>query len=244
MISESNPELRRRLWILVALAFVAGLTACGGGTGIGPGEIRKREDKLRERLPIDWTSYNNGDYAGTLEFFEKTLDAADAIDGIELGVINQVKSEAQNGIGWAFLRLQNLDAAAQAFAIATQLDRQNADAWVGWAGVSLALRRYADVLSFTNNALGIGADYNSATRVDASGRLLGHDDFDERHVRLMLAEAFFQLGRYSPVDRADPNNAAAQMRLIDRTYRYQDPGQLLEAISELSLQLQSQVAPG
>jgi tetratricopeptide (TPR) repeat protein len=232
-----------RIIVSCALA-VCVLVACGGGTGLGPGEIQKREDKLRQRLPIDWNDYNAEDPVGSIEAFTKTLAQADAQDGIELGVRNQVKAEAQNGIGWSFIRLQDLPAASQSFGIATQLDRTNADAWVGWAGVALALRQYADVLQYTNTALENDPDYNSATRIDPQGQVIGHDAIDERHVRLMLAEANFQLGRYSAVDRPDPNNAAAQVSLIDRTFRYRDPGQLLERISELSLELQDLVSAG
>ena len=60
----------------------------------------------------------------------------------------------------------------------------------------------------------------------------------------MLAEAYFQLGFYSTAERRDPNNAAAQVQLVDRTFRYRDPGQLLETISTLSLTLQSTVSEG
>ena len=55
----------------------------------------------------------------------------------------------------------------------------------------------------------------------------------------MLAEAFFQLGRYSAVDRADPNNAAAQVRLVNQDFRFKDAGQLLQAIGDLAVELQS-----
>lgn len=231
------------LRFLVAAASASWLLGCGGGTGIGPGEIRQREDKLRDRLPIDWNNYNGRDYQSAIGFFTKTLDEADALEGVD-AVKNQVKAEAQNGIGWAFIRLQDLAAAAQAFGLATNLDRANADAWVGWSGVALALRQHADVVQYTNQALDIDPDYNSATRLDGDGRLMGHDQIDERHVRLMMAESFFQLGRYSAADRADPNNAAAQIRLIDRDFRFRDPGQLLEKISELSLKLQSGIVEG
>ncbi len=229
---------------LGAIIMTCGLTACGGGTGFGPGAIQKREDKLRDELALDWSLYNAADFQGAIDLFTKTLQEADALEGIEIGVRNQVKAEAQDGIGWTFIQLQDLSAAAQAFGIATQLDRTNADAWVGGAGVALALGQYADVLSYTNIALETDAYYNSATRIDAAGRILGHDSVDERHVRLMLAEAYFHLGRYSAVDRPDPNNAVAQVQLVYRDYRFQDPGQLLERISELSLELQDTVSAG
>lgn len=244
MKSAMKTTVTRLGAIGLCAALTGPLTGCGGGTGVGPGEIQKREERLRDRLPIDWTGYNGADYQGAIDFFSKTLDEADALEGVELGVVNQVKAEAHDGIGWAYIRLQDLSSAAQAFAAATKLDRTNADAWVGWAGVSLALRNYADVLQYTNQALEADPDYNSATRIDQAGRVLGHDELDERHIRLMLAEAYFQLGRYSATDRPDPNNAAAQVRLIDREYRFRDAGHLLEKISELSLQLQDAVSAG
>ena len=56
-------------------------------------------------------------------------------------------------------------------------------------------------------------------------------------MRLLLAEAYFQLGRYSAVDRPDPSNAAAQMRLATGEFTFRDPGQLLQEISKLALEL-------
>ena len=35
---------------LGAIIMTCGLTACGGGTGLGPASIQKREDKLRDEL--------------------------------------------------------------------------------------------------------------------------------------------------------------------------------------------------
>ncbi len=227
-----------RIAAVLVVAGLLALTACGGGTGVGPGEIEKREARLRDRLPTDWNKYNTAEYEGAIEFFTKTLEQADALEGVDR-VKDPVKSEAQSGIGWSFFQLQNLAAAEQAFAQATALDRQNADAWAGWAGVALAQSEFNDVAQFSSQALETDPDYNSATRVDDAGRLLGHDNVDERHLRLMLAEAFFQLGRYSAVDRADPNNAAAQVRLVNQDFRFKDPGQLLQAISDLAVELQS-----
>ncbi|MFP6591695.1 MAG: hypothetical protein VCE12_14335, partial [Candidatus Latescibacterota bacterium] len=116
---------------LGAIIMTCGLTACGGGTGFGPGAIQEREDKLRDELVLDWSLYNAADFQGAIDLFTKTLQEADAFEGIDIGARNQVKAEAQTGIGWSFVQLQDLSAAAQAFSIATQLERTNADAWVG-----------------------------------------------------------------------------------------------------------------
>jgi hypothetical protein len=122
------------------------------------------------------------------------------------------------------------------------LDRRNADAWVGWAGVALAQRRYGEAVQYANQALEIEPDYTTDNRQDERNRDLAHDHYDQRHVRLVLAEAYFQLGRYSAVDRPDPNNATAQVRLIDPSFRFRDPGQLLEGIAQQALFLQDETA--
>ncbi|MBI2505582.1 MAG: tetratricopeptide repeat protein [Candidatus Latescibacteria bacterium] len=231
--------MRRHCWLLLGIALLG--VACGGGNGLGPGEARKREDALKERLPLDWKAYREGDFQGAIATFTETLEKADLLEGAE-GVKNQVKSEAQNGIGWTFFRMQDLDNAYSAFRQATQLDRRNADAWVGWAGIALAQRRYNDAVQYANQALEVDPDYTTENRQDERGRNLAHDVYDQRHVRLVLAEAYFQLGRYSAADRPDPNNATAQLRLVDSSYRFRDPGQLLEGIAQNALLLQDESA--
>ena len=160
----NNRTMTRRF----AAAFIGlslSLTGCGGGGGLGPSQIKKREDRLKDELSVNWIQFNTGDFEAAIDLFERTLQSADALEGVD-AVRNEVKSEAQNGIGWSFLKLQDLEAAAQAFSLATKLDRRNADAWVGWAGVSLAQRTFNDVIQFTNTALEADPDYNSATRGD------------------------------------------------------------------------------
>lgn len=227
-----------KYWMLLGVALLCG---CGGGNGLGPGEARKREDRLKERLPLNWKGYRAGDYQAAIAAFTETLEKAEVLEGAE-GVKNQVKSEAQNGIGWSFFRMQDLDNAAASFKQAAQLDRRNADAWVGWAGVVLAQRRYNDAIQYANQALEVDPNYTTANRQDDRGHDLAHDVYDQRHVRLVLAESYFQLGRYSAADRPDPNNAAAQLRLVDSSYRYRDPGQLLETIAQNSLILREENA--
>lgn len=234
-----------RAMVRVVLACVTGafVLSCGGGSGIGPGEIKKREEQLKDRLPTDWSHYNEGDVEDAIDFFTATLGEADGLQGVE-AVKNEVKSEAQNGIGWSFMTMHDLDSAELAFDIATTLDPRNADAWVGRSGVSLAKGNYADVVQYAIDALKAEPDYDSASRVDSQGRQLGHDDLDERHVRLMLSEAYFHLGRYSAVDRPDPNNAAAQLKLVNRNYKFSNPGQLIDSLSDAVINLQGTVSGG
>ena len=217
----------------IALIAVAILlqSGCGGGNGLGPTEIKRQEDKLRDRLPADWSPYNTGNYAAAIDGFTATLEEADLLEGSE-GVKNQIKSEAQGGIAWSFFKQQDLAKSDLAFRQALQLDSRNGDAWVGRAGVAHALQQFSDAIQFAITALEIDPDYDSGARLDEDGRNLSHDNFDSRHIRILLAESYFQLGRYSALDRPDPNNASAQLRLIRGQFQFRDPGHLLQNISE------------
>lgn len=216
---------------------------CGGGSGVGPEELLKQEQKLRDRLPIDWGNYNNGDYDGAIDFFTSTLEKAETYEGPD-AILNEIKSEAHNGIGWAFFRKQNLEAASSAFQQATTLNRRNADAWVGYAGVALARRLFNDAIQYAIQALSVESEYVSSFRTDDAERQMGHDNFDTRHVRMILAESYFQLGRYSALDRPDPSNASAQLRMVDEDFTFRDPGQLLQEMSLLSIELQTEQGSG
>lgn len=226
---------RRLAWVVLALAAVG----CGGGNGLGPKDLQQQEGKLRDRLPLDWDKYNAGDLSGAISAFSTTLAQADGLED-QPGVQNAVKSEAYDGIGWSYFRQQDLDSASDAFRRATGLDGRNTDAWVGWAGVALAQRRYNDVVQYCLQALENDLQYSSAFRTDQESRRLAHDLVDLRHVRVMLAQAYLQLGRYSAGEKSDPYNAAAQVRLLQGNYRYSDPGQLVRAISELALALKDE----
>lgn len=226
---------------VAVLAFA--FAGCGGGSGIGPQEMQKQETKLRDRLPIDWVDYNTGDYQGAIEMFAKTLEQAETFTGSE-ATLNEIKSEAHNGIAWSFFRLQDLESAWNSFQQATRLNRSNPDAWAGWAGVALASGLHKDAVQFAIQALEADPDYNSGFRSDEGNHGLGHDQFDDRHIRLMLAEAYFHLGRYSAIDRADPHNAAAQMRLLKGSFTFEDPGQLIQEMSKVTLELQQETTGG
>ena len=228
----------------VSVLLLAGLVwGCGGGSGVGPEELLKQEEKLRDRLPVDWVNYKNGDYDGAIEFFTTTLENAESYQGPE-AILNEIKSEAHNGIGWAFFRKQDLKAASSAFQQATTLNRRNADAWVGYSGVALARRLFNDAIQYAMQALSADSEYASYNRIDSSERQMGHDNFDTRQVRMILAESYFQLGRYSAIDRPDPSNASAQLRMIDEDFTFRDPGQLLLEMSRISIELQAEQARG
>ncbi|MBI2502744.1 MAG: hypothetical protein HYW07_05870 [Candidatus Latescibacteria bacterium] len=67
----------RRNWLLVGVALLC--SACGGGNGLGPGENKKREDQVKERLSLSWKSYRTGDFQGAIAAFTQTLESADLL---------------------------------------------------------------------------------------------------------------------------------------------------------------------
>ncbi len=233
----------KAIFLLGVVVIGSALVACGGGSGVGPQELLKQEQQLRDRLPIDWSNYNGGDYEGAIDFFTNTLEKAETYEGPE-SILNEIKSEAHNGIGWAFFRMQSLEAATTSFQQSTTLNRRNADAWAGYAGVALARRLYNEAVQYAIQALSVDANYNSSFRIDESERQMGHDNFDDRHLRLILAEAYFQLGRYSAIDRPDPNNASAQLRMVNEEFVFRDAGQLLQELSLAAIDLQQERGSG
>ena len=209
----------RAKWILAGLCSLTAW-ACGGGNGLGPTEIKHREAAVEQQLELSWKKYNAGDLDGSISGFRETLDAADHLD-VSSGTTNLIKGEAYDGIGWSAFRQQDLDLAASSFQQSVALNRQNTDAWVGWGGVSLAQRQFTNTVQFCITALDADLHYNSTTRTYIAGLDLSHDAIDTRSVRLMLAEAYLNLGYYSPVERADPFNASAQVRLLRPSYQYE-----------------------
>ncbi len=229
-----------QLWFRVAIwpclsLCLTGL-GCGGGTGLGPEAIRRQEEKAYAQLGLSWVEYNQGRFDAAMESFTTVLSQAERLAGAA-SIRQTIQAEACNGIGWSSFRLHELDQAREFFQQATSLDRDNADAWVGAAGVALAEHRYANAVQFGLTALHADSQYNSALRQDAVGRSLGHDRLDTRHVRMLLADAYVNLQYYSDAQRADPHNAAAQVRLVRPAYRYADPAQLIRTLSVVVAEL-------
>lgn len=223
---------------------------CGGGCGPEPQEGgAETEVELQALLLNGWKHYNLGDFRTAIDTFSAALEKVNVNEpALDPGVRRQVTAEAHNGIGWSYFRTRELDNARNAFRQATSFSSRISDAWVGWAGVALMQGRYADAVQFGNQGLEDDRSYNSALRNGPEWKYislqewqpLGHDRVDVRHVRLMLAEGYYQLGRYSAAESPDPNNAAAQVRLIRGAFRYTDPVELVQVIGELAMELKGE----
>ncbi|MSS72258.1 MAG: tetratricopeptide repeat protein [Candidatus Latescibacteria bacterium] len=206
-------ERRCLIAAMVAILLVAG---CGGGTGVGT-----RSDRDQQIASEAWLAYRAGNYAQADSTFKEALS------------VNPTLSDALNGRGWANFslsgregdanrRAEYLNAARENFSRAAAAEPKNADAWAGLAGVELASDNYQKAVSAAEQVLTLDPNYFSS-----------HDNFNIREIRMILATAYFFLGKFSTAEGADPHNATAQVVTLDRTFRYTTPVELILRIQEL-----------
>ncbi len=206
----------RETYIIAAAVVILLAAGCGGGTGIGAGTDRPAQISAEA-----WTAYRAGNFALADSTFQEALS------------VNPSLSDALNGRGWANFSLAGregdanrragrLSAARENFSRAVTADSKNADAWAGLAGVELATDNYQKAVDAAWKVLDLDANYFSS-----------HDNFNAREIRMILATAYFFLGKFSKKEAADPNNAAAQVAILDRTFQYTTPVELILRIQEL-----------
>ena len=95
----------------------------------------RRANDRPERGPAQgWQSFEGGDYAKAVELFKGALQN------------NNLYTDAYNGLGWSYGRMDSLDKAKVDFDIALGLDNTFIDAYAGRSFVSLAQGRYAEAI--------------------------------------------------------------------------------------------------
>ncbi len=200
--------------VLVGLLLGA-VASCGGGTGVG-GTLGSAESLTFE----GWEAYKGVGYDRAEELFQNALGLDPNLSG------------AHNGLGWvnfnragqeeaADKRRQLLSRAESNFKQATDRNPNSADAWVGLAGVEVALGKWAAARDAANKALEEDERYFST-----------HDNIDFRDVRLILAEAYYFLGEF---EGPSENNALAQLVKLDPSFEdeYKEPSDIIRKIGEL-----------
>jgi tetratricopeptide (TPR) repeat protein len=210
MVRFKNP-----IGMLLAALFLGAVAGCGGGTGVG-GTFGSAESLTFE----GWDAYQRVGYDQAEQLFQNALGLDPNFAG------------AHNGLGWvnfnragqeedADKRRQLLSRAESNFKQATDKNPNDADAWVGLAGVELTLGNWAAARDAANAALQEKPRYFSS-----------HDNIDFQDVRLILAEAFFFLGEFNgPSD----NNSLAQLVMLDPDFEeaYKEPSDIIRKIGEL-----------
>jgi len=202
--------------ITIAVAAILLAAGCGGGTGIGAGT-----DQPQQIASEAWLAYRAGNYGLADSTFREALSA------------NPTLSDALNGRGWANFSLAGregdvnrranyLNVAREHFSRAVASESKNADAWAGLAGVELASDNYQKAVDAAQQVLTLDPNYFSS-----------HDNFNIREIRMILATGYFFLGKFSAAEATDPNNAAYQVAILDRTFRFTTPVELILRIQEL-----------
>ncbi len=206
-------ERRSIIALIAAILLAAG---CGGGTGVGTASDRDQQISSEA-----WLAYRSGNYAKADSTFREALS------------VNPGLSDALNGRGWANFslagrepdptrRTNNLNTALDNFSRAVKEDSKNADAWAGLAGVELASDNYQKAVDAASQAIRLDPNFFSS-----------HDNFNIRELRVILATGYFFMGKFSSAEVPDPNNAAAQVTLLDRNFLYTTPSDLIFRIQEL-----------
>jgi len=207
---------------LIGFALLGAL-GCGGGTGVG-GTYGSAETLTFE----GWDSYRKQDLPKGEELFNSAL------------ALDPTYTEAYNGLGWLNFRkagqeedkdrrLAALNGARKNFEHAVNADPGNTDALVGLAGVDLALGEWEKASIAAGRALDLSPRYFSS-----------HDNIDYRDVHLVMAEAYFFMGRFKhTTETPDPNNALYHIDVVDPGYKafYESnqltPPDLVRRIEEL-----------
>jgi tetratricopeptide (TPR) repeat protein len=203
-------------YIIATMSAIFLAAGCGGGTGIGT-----RSDRDQQISSEGWLAYRTGNFAQADSTFREALS------------VNPTLSDALNGRGWANFslagregdinrRTDHLNVARENFSRAVTAEPKNADAWAGLAGVELASDNYQKAVDAAQQAITLDPNYFSP-----------HDNFNIREIRIILATGYFFLSKFSSAEAADPNNAAAQVFALDRTFRYTTPVELILRIQEL-----------
>ena len=164
----------------MACVFLISSVLCSG-CGSDPEEQAPAPE---ESLRSGWEEYRAANYGAAMLAFEKALKE----DGPH-------QADAYNGLGWVYLgfsqsaglNLKNIAISLGKFGDAIALDENNADAWVGQAGL-LAIRRgsqddFLNALKAIDNALQGDATY-----------LYRHDYDSSADLHALKAQCYYYLG--------------------------------------------------
>ena len=165
-----SATLQRRMGFLLAVCAMMMLGGCGSS------------DEVMDPIPLPtlvdqgWSAFESGNFAGAKSDFERAI--AD----------DPTNSAAHNGLGWANMRLDDLQGAVTSFDAALTHGFSAADPHAGKAIVLRDLDPvdYAAAIASANTALGLESNYAFA-----------HDaGLDWKDLRLILAQSHFALGEY------------------------------------------------
>lgn len=175
--------------IFILLLFAALLLAACEETNkiIIPDNINVNpgETKAEVYTKTGWQEFEKGQFSKAAEAF-RTAIAEDSY-----------YSDAYNGLGWAYTRLDSIEVARNNFTVAINSSQSTTnifrDASAGRAFVNLALEDYEEAIRDVNNALQAQTSYRYYYDY-----VFRHDTrIDEMDLLLVRAESYFLMGNYS-----------------------------------------------
>jgi tetratricopeptide (TPR) repeat protein len=181
-------------------------------SGCGDDNEGVTEPPVVQQLAQGWARFSEGDYDGALAKFEEAVSTDPGL------------GDGENGLGWAYLRLDSLGTALTHFDLAVAKGFVGADAQAGRCLLLNRMDEYRQSI-FAGDAA-IAVDPTFVLEADAT--------VDVRDVRLAMAQSRLALGEYE--------EALEQITTIDSSIRINPNSatfvaELVAAIEELTATL-------
>jgi tetratricopeptide (TPR) repeat protein len=141
-----------------------------------------------------WDLYGRREYQGAVTKFDEALQQGCST------------TDAYNGKGWAYAKMDSLSKAREQFTLSIQKGLSVVEAMVGRAAVNLELKVYREALQDAENALTLAPQY----------QFVRDRSVDYRDLYLIIAQAAYRLGNYrkaqEAVDLLDPSNGLDELK--------------------------------
>lgn len=179
-----NQRLDKRLSACCCLAIL--FTVLVAGCPNLP-EITPSPCEIEVSLTDDgWLRYTARDYRGALSMFDEALQQGCST------------TEAYNGKGWAYARMDSLSQSQTQFTLGIDKNLSVADAFAGRAAVNLELRNYEQAISDAESALSLKPGYIFVRDTTVTAR----------DIHLIVAQASYHLA----IAEKDPRKAREYYR--------------------------------
>ena len=161
----------------------------------------------QELISQGWTAFSQGQYQSAANSFSEAKS------------VNANEAEANTGLGWSLLKLDNIPQANTEFSSGSAKSNPSADLYAGWAFVLNAQKDYANSNTQAAQALAMDPNWSFAHGLPL--------DMDDLHV--LKAEDYFLLGHFSaslaevqilnPAFSADVTTSEGQSALAEEIER-------------------------
>jgi tetratricopeptide (TPR) repeat protein len=144
------------------------------------------EPSSEDLVSDGWQDFESGNYSRAIGAFEEALDA------------DATTAEAYSGLGWCYIRTDDLEQAQTNFMAALEHDYAGKEIFAGLAAVELARQEYEQAIGYAESLLNIDPDW-----------VFSHDDnIDYQDLWLLVAMAYYHEGELpevaSAVEHIDP----------------------------------------